>query len=183
MARDRQRAKQRQAERRAQRQAERRAARLGERRDAQRDGDSVARREAAPLDEPTPADLTEIKASAPDEDLGRSDSFVAAQEPPEVDELDEFVDEELAFDAEQAEPEDEAVAEQALREQPKAEQPQRGRVLTFLAACWAELQRVQWPKRRALTQLTGIVLFFVLIAGGYLGLLDAIFSRVVQAII
>jgi preprotein translocase SecE subunit len=42
---------------------------------------------------------------------------------------------------------------------------------------------VQWPNRRQLTTLTGVVLGFVLIAGGYLGLLDAIFSRLVQAIL
>ena len=48
---------------------------------------------------------------------------------------------------------------------------------------WAELRRVQWPDRQALTTLTGVVLGFVLIAGGYLGLLDAIFSRIIQAIL
>ena len=47
----------------------------------------------------------------------------------------------------------------------------------------AELRRVQWPDRQTLTTLTGVVLGFVLIAGGYLGLLDAIFSRVIQAIL
>ncbi len=47
----------------------------------------------------------------------------------------------------------------------------------------AELRRVQWPDRQATTTLTGVVLGFVLIAGGYLGLLDAIFSRLVDLII
>ena len=42
---------------------------------------------------------------------------------------------------------------------------------------------MQWPNRQALTTLTGVVLGFVLIAGGYLGLLDAIFSRIIQAIL
>ena len=42
---------------------------------------------------------------------------------------------------------------------------------------------MQWPDRQALTTLTGVVLGFVLIAGGYLGLLDAIASRVIQAIL
>ena len=42
---------------------------------------------------------------------------------------------------------------------------------------------MQWPNRKQLTTLTGIVLGFVLIAGGYLGLLDAIFSRLIQAIL
>jgi preprotein translocase SecE subunit len=57
------------------------------------------------------------------------------------------------------------------------------RVVGFLRACWAELQRVQWPDRKQTTQLTAIVLVFIVIMGGYLGLLDAIVSRVVQEII
>ena len=175
MARDRQRAKQRQAERRAARLAERREAKG---REPQRDGDRGGRRDAAPLDEPSPADLTEIEAGAPREDVGHSDSFVAAQEPPEVDELDEFVDEELAFDAEHAEPEDEAV-----RERPAEERRQRGRVLTFLAACWAELQRVQWPDRRQIAQATAVVLGFVVVAGAFLGLADLVAEQIVDLII
>jgi preprotein translocase subunit SecE len=64
------------------------------------------------------------------------------------------------------------------------ELPREGnRFANFLRACWAELQRVQWPDRRQVAQATGVVLVFVLIAGGYLGLLDAIFSRVVDAIL
>ena len=58
-----------------------------------------------------------------------------------------------------------------------------GKVLGFLRACWAELQRVQWPDRRTLTQLTGIVVFFVVVAGAYLGVLDQIFSKLIQAIL
>jgi preprotein translocase subunit SecE len=57
------------------------------------------------------------------------------------------------------------------------------RVVAFLRACWAELQRVQWPDRKQTTQLTAIVLVFIVLMGGYLGLLDAIVSRVVQQII
>jgi preprotein translocase subunit SecE len=59
----------------------------------------------------------------------------------------------------------------------------RPRVIQFLVAVWAELQRVQWPNRQALVTLTGVVLGFVLIAGGYLGLLDAIFSKLIQGIL
>jgi preprotein translocase SecE subunit len=59
----------------------------------------------------------------------------------------------------------------------------RPRVVQFLVAVWAELQRVQWPNRQAMVTLTGVVLGFVLIAGGYLGLLDAVFSKLIQAIL
>jgi preprotein translocase subunit SecE len=64
-----------------------------------------------------------------------------------------------------------------------AEPHRRGRLVAFLVAVWAELQRVQWPDRRQLTQLTGVVLFFVLIVGAYLGGLDAVFSKLIQAIL
>ena len=57
------------------------------------------------------------------------------------------------------------------------------RLVQFLKSVVAELRRVQWPDRQATTTLTGVVLGFVLIAGGYLGLLDAIFSRLVDLII
>jgi preprotein translocase subunit SecE len=66
-----------------------------------------------------------------------------------------------------------------------AEAPRRGgnRFINFLRACVVELGRVQWPDRRAVTQATGVVLGFVVIAGAYLGLLDAVWSRVVDAIL
>jgi preprotein translocase SecE subunit len=76
------------------------------------------------------------------------------------------------------------LAQRGGRVRAGAELPKGGnRFLNFLRACWAELQRVQWPDRRAVAQATGVVLGFVVIAGGYLGLMDALFSRVVNAII
>jgi preprotein translocase SecE subunit len=58
-----------------------------------------------------------------------------------------------------------------------------GRVGGFLAASWAELQRVQWPDRRQVGQGTAVVLGFVIIAGAYLGLLDAVISPLIQKIL
>jgi preprotein translocase SecE subunit len=43
--------------------------------------------------------------------------------------------------------------------------------------------RVIWPDRRQVGQATAVVLGFVVIAGGYLGLMDAIFKPLVQAIL
>jgi preprotein translocase SecE subunit len=60
---------------------------------------------------------------------------------------------------------------------------QRGRVLTFLRHCVDELRRVQWPNRRQVGQATAVVLGFVVIAGAYLGLLDAIWKPIVDAIL
>ena len=59
----------------------------------------------------------------------------------------------------------------------------RGRVLTFLRHCVDELRRVQWPNRRQVGQATAVVLGFVVLAGSYLGLLDAIWKPIVDAIL
>jgi len=59
----------------------------------------------------------------------------------------------------------------------------RGRLLTFLRHCVDELRRVQWPDRRQVGQGTAVTLGFVVIAGGYLGLLDAIWKPLIEAIL
>jgi preprotein translocase subunit SecE len=58
-----------------------------------------------------------------------------------------------------------------------------GRFFAFLRACWAELQRVQWPDRRQVAQATGVVIGFVIVAGLYLGLADYVAKQVVNVII
>jgi preprotein translocase SecE subunit len=57
------------------------------------------------------------------------------------------------------------------------------RVIGFLRASWAELQRVQWPDRRQVTQATAVVLGFVAIAGAYLGLADFVAKEIVDFIL
>jgi len=59
----------------------------------------------------------------------------------------------------------------------------RGKLLTFFRHCIEELRRVQWPDRKHVFQATAVVLGFVLIAGGWLGLMDAIWQPVVNAIL
>ncbi len=62
--------------------------------------------------------------------------------------------------------------------------PHRGnRVVAFLRASWAELQRVQWPDRRQVFQATAVVLGFVVIAGAYLGLADFVAKEIVEVIL
>jgi preprotein translocase SecE subunit len=193
VARDRQRAKQRQAQRREDR--------------------AAARREGR-----DPREELDEMSGAPPENVGRSDT-VAESPPPapllgredkidyDDDELDD-VDPELEADAMEAGAlgaDEGQVYEDELepldgggdrggtpgprgvrggRDEPAPRSQGGGsKVLNFLKACWAELQRVQWPDRRTLTQLTGIVLFFCVLAGAYLGLLDAIFSKLINAIL
>ena len=81
---------------------------------------------------------------------------------------------------------DEATAAGRQRRAPRRREEHHregNRVINFLRACWAELQRVQWPDRRQVIQATAVTIGFVAIAGGYLGAMDAIFSRLVNAIL
>jgi preprotein translocase SecE subunit len=178
MARDRQRSKARQQQRREQRLAQRReSAALG------------GRPEEALAPEPEPdqdqdaLELADLEVGAPPQDLGTSERTLRDEPPPpsfetDDEELGDF-DDEVDGDGAVAAPGPRGV--RGGRE--GAEKHRRGRLLAFLVAVWAELKRVQWPDRRQLTQLTGVVLFFVLIVGAYLGGLDAIFSKLIQAIL
>jgi preprotein translocase subunit SecE len=57
------------------------------------------------------------------------------------------------------------------------------RFLQFLRASWAELKRVQWPDRRQVAQATAVVLGFVVVAGAFLGAIDALAKQLVDLII
>jgi preprotein translocase SecE subunit len=84
-------------------------------------------------------------------------------------------------EAESATPTDPAV----LEERAEARRPrrQRGKIITFLGHVIDELRRVQWPDRRQTGQGTAVTLGFVVVAGGFLGLMDAIWKPLVEAIL
>jgi preprotein translocase SecE subunit len=187
MARNRQRAKERQARRKAQEQGG------GVRKPGpprRTGGDPIAddvideiEREAVvggsadPVTPPPLSDSERLRGGAPPQDVGSS---------AEVMEFEQAIDSEHDphhFDPTQDIPEEDLAEDGKHRRRPVGEHKHRPRFVQFLIAVWAELQRVQWPDRQAMTTLTGVVLGFVLIAGGYLGLLDAIAQRIVQAII
>ncbi|HEY2631101.1 MAG TPA: preprotein translocase subunit SecE [Solirubrobacteraceae bacterium] len=65
----------------------------------------------------------------------------------------------------------------------KPSQPFRLRAVAFLRASWAELQRVQWPDRRHVTQATTVVLGFLVVAGVYLGIADWAAQKIVNFIL
>src|SRR5688572_27653518 len=162
-------------------------------RNRQRAKERQAARRAARGVQPSTRDEDGVSAQpAPPEDLGHGDDILE----PEPDVIDEAADRELELEAEEAgafsdEPVDEIAPETATgprgvrgdSEPAPGRKTGLGRVWEFLQNVWAELQRVQWPNRKQVTTLTGVVLGFVLIAGGYLGLLDAIFSRVIDNIL
>jgi preprotein translocase SecE subunit len=72
-----------------------------------------------------------------------------------------------------------------VEERAEAARPRRkrGKVLTFLGHVVDELRRVQWPDRRQTGQGTAVTLGFVVIAGGFLGLMDAVWKPLVEAIL
>jgi preprotein translocase SecE subunit len=105
--------------------------------------------------------------------------------PVESGENAEIYPDELADDYEPAPDYDAATAAPGAR-RASVEREHRGggnRVFTFLGHVVDELRRVQWPDRRQVGQSTLVVLLFVILAGGYLGLLDAILKPVVDAIL
>jgi preprotein translocase subunit SecE len=184
VARDRQRSKQRQAERRARRLEQQGA--------------------EAPPDLGGPAVDPELAVGAPPEEEGRSDFVLegeqelleggdssapaseeeALQEIEDWEAAEDFAEDDLVGDGAPTGAGEAGYAVRGRRGREAHEaHKERPRVVQFLIAVWAELQRVQWPNRQALVTLTGVVLGFVLIAGGYLGLLDAIFSELIQAIL
>jgi preprotein translocase subunit SecE len=173
MARNRQRAKERQAARRAARQAEQGTPSLPPGDDIEEDVD--------------------LAVGSPPHDLGHSDAFVEelSEEDAAEDDLEAAGDRELELEAEEAgafeSVEEVSTGPRGVRGGDTAaageERRGLGKVWHFFQNVWAELQRVQWPDRKQVTTLTGVVLGFVLIAGSYLGLLDAIFSRIIDNII
>jgi preprotein translocase subunit SecE len=211
MARNRQRSKQRQAERRARRLEQQGGD--GQRREPRADIPGVTPEPVEPAEGPGPPgiDADHLEAGAPPEELGRSDFTLEHDEAIvdrdeheaalDDDEAARLAEEEEAYEeiedwevADQLDdPDAAAAAARGAGEAGYAVRGRRGReaevhkdrprVVQFLIAVWAELQRVQWPNRQALVTLTGVVLGFVLIAGGYLGLLDAIFNELIKAIL
>ena len=195
MARDRKRAKQRR---------ERRGTRA-----AGRSGAPAQRAREAPRSAPAqPADVT-VEPDVPgalDHASGEADEFraalargadgVRASDAPVEDELQERVSElsESEPEADQAalaapdaaEGRADGAAERAAArgERPSgAPLPSGNRALAFLRASWAELQRVQWPDRRQVTQATAVVLGFVAVAGAYLGLADVVAKEIVEFVL
>jgi preprotein translocase SecE subunit len=74
-------------------------------------------------------------------------------------------------------------AEPARERASGAPLPSGNRVVAFLRASWAELQRVQWPDRRQVTQATAVVLGFVAVAGLYLGAADFVAKEIVEFVL
>ena len=140
------------------------------------------------LTDPVPAP-DPLKNASPEVDQAKAAETGAGRGGPgeEIEAEDDFYGEDFERAPDQLEetmpattgPVDPAVA----AERRPATHKERGKVLTFLRHCIEELRRVQWPDRKHVFQATAVVLGFCLLAGGYLGLMDAIWQPVVDAIL
>jgi preprotein translocase SecE subunit len=73
-------------------------------------------------------------------------------------------------------------AERRSAREPEQER-ERGAIMSFFSSVIKELRKVQWPDRDTLVQASAVTLLFVAIAAAYLGVLDAIFSRLIDLLI
>ena len=116
-----------------------------------------------------------VEPEAVDDDILDDEDLVAADD-----------DDEASYaDADAAEVEHDRLGKGAgdLAVTPDAHRPVGFRIGPFIKACWAELQRVQWPDRKQVGQATAVVLGFVVIAGAFLGVADIIAQRIVDFIL
>jgi preprotein translocase SecE subunit len=150
--------------------------RAKQRRSRQAGAGGSSSRPARPRTGRTPAP-DPLKGAFPD--VEEAELAEAGATPPDVGE--EFPPEE-DLESERAVAAAPDVLEQRDLETP-ARRPGRGKLITFLGHVIDELRRVQWPDRRQVGQGTLVTLIFVLVAGGYLGLLDAIWKPVIEAIL
>ena len=174
------------AKTRAQRKAERRAR---EAQEQKRSGDGEARAQSRAQHDtqvPVSGDVAEIEAveagiaaGAPESrprDARRAEDRPAPSAAPRPSGAKEAEKRQR----ERAEAPGSASSSRSKQKQASAER-QRGGVIGFLASCWAELKKVQWPDRDTLVQATAVTIIFVAVAAAYLGALDAVFNFLDQA--
>jgi preprotein translocase SecE subunit len=172
------------AKTRAQRKAERRAREAEERRRSDGGPESSSRAQHD-TQVPVSGDVAEIEAveagiaaGAPESDLETPD----APKPRAV----RRAEAKAAKEAEKRkrEQQKQREREQLVKKQKQASaERQRGGVIGFLASCWAELKKVQWPDRETLVQATAVTILFVAVAAAYLGALDALFNFLIKRIL
>jgi preprotein translocase subunit SecE len=154
----------------------------GQRADGQRaDGQRADGQRAKEVDETPEA----LQHAMPDVELAEAQLAAGRAEAgaiePQDDAEEDFDD--LGEDA--AAPADEEPAGTQLSSRGGTSPAPRGgaRLVHFLQGSWRELQRVQWPDRRQVTQATGVVIGFVIVAGVFLGAADWVAQRLVTLIL
>jgi preprotein translocase subunit SecE len=172
------------AKSRAQRKAERRAR---EEQNAKRSADGRAESRAQhDTQVPVSGDIAEIEAVEAGIAAGAPESSLETPDAPKSGRAERRAEAKAAKEAEKRKKGEQKrrESEQLAKKQKQAQADrQRGGVLGFLASCWAELKKVQWPDRDTLVQATAVTIIFVTVAAAYLGALDALFNLLVKQIL
>jgi preprotein translocase SecE subunit len=173
------------AKSRAQRKAERRAREEQERKrvGGERTAESRAQHDTQV---PVSGDIAEIEAVEAGIAVGAQEAQLETPDAPKPSRAQRRAEAKALKETEKRKRDDQKKRE---REQLDRKQKQataertRGGVIGFLASCWAELKKVQWPDRDTLVQATAVTIIFVAVAATYLGLLDAVFNYLVKQIL
>lgn len=173
------------AKTRAQRKAERRAREEQERK---RSGGERAAESRAQHDTQVPisGDIAEIEAVEAGMAVGAPEAALETPDAPKPSRAERRAEAKALKESEKRQREEQKrrEREQLARKQKQAQaERQRGGVIGFLASCWAELKKVQWPNRDTLVQATAVTIIFVAVAATYLGLLDYAFNFLIKQIL
>jgi preprotein translocase SecE subunit len=173
------------AKTRAQRKAERRAreAEENKRLGAARGMESRAQHDTQV---PVSGDIAEIEAVEAGMAAGAPEGALETPDAPSSSRADRRAEQKRVKEAEKrsrAEQKRKESEQLARKQKQAAGERQRGGVIGFLASCWAELKKVQWPDRETLIQATAVTIIFVAVAAAYLGALDAAFNFLIKRIL
>jgi preprotein translocase SecE subunit len=197
------------AKTRAQRKAERRAREAEQQRQQQRGGESAEESRAQhDTQVPISGDVAEFEASIDTQSVPPEDTIAETSPVPGIlPESPQISEPEAPAPSRADAPPEAKPPKQSRRERRQAEKEKkerqrayeqkqaekskvppggerrRGGVTGFIASCWAELKRVQWPDRDTLVQASTVTLVFVAVMAAYLGALDAIFNFLIKRII
>jgi preprotein translocase SecE subunit len=197
------------AKTRAQRKAERRAREAEQQRQQQRGGESADESRAQhDTQVPISGDVAEFEASIDTQSVPPEDTIAETSPVPGIlPESPQISEPEAPAPSRADAPPEAKPPKQSRRERRQAEKEKkerqrayeqkqaekskvppggerrRGGVTGFIASCWAELKRVQWPDRDTLVQASTVTLVFVAVMAAYLGALDAIFNFLIKRII
>jgi preprotein translocase SecE subunit len=173
------------AKTRAQRKAEKRAREAEEQRRAAGDRKAESRAQHE-TQIGVSGDVAEVEAVEAGMAVGAPEAQLETPDAPKPDRAARRAEAKQAKEAEKRQREEQKRRESeqlAKRQKQAKEERQRGGVMGFLASCWAELRKVQWPDRDTLVQATAVTIVFVAVAAAYLGALDAAFNFLIQRIL
>jgi len=173
------------AKSRAQRKAERRAREEQElkRAGAERTVESRAQHDTQV---PVSGEVAEVEAVEAGIAVGASEAQLETPDAPKISRAERRAEAKALKESEKrqrAEQKRRESEQLAKKQKQAAAERQRGGVMGFLASCWVELKKVQWPDRDTLVQATAVTIIFVVVAATYLGALDAAFNYLVKQIL